>query len=467
MTKTEPPTRRKLIEVALPLEAINAAAAREKAIRPGHPSTLHLWWARRPLAVARAVLLAQLIDDPSSHPDQFPTLESQEVERQRLFELIAQLAPWEKSNDPELLDAAHQEIIHSWQATCRAERKSAAAGEDLFLAAWFDPDRLPGFHDPFAGGGSLPLEALRLGLDTRASDLNPVAVLINQALLNIPSRFAYQPAIAPQVIRPPRRAQQIQSTPTSGLANDVRWYGQRLRKELQHRLGHLYPPVTITSALAKRRPDLAPYVGQTLPIVAWLWARTVKSPDPRYAHLDVPLVTSFELSSRPSRRAYLEPIVQHQQLASQSKVKTALLPGFETLESTYHFEVRLGEPPDPANTARGTRALKRGQFYCLLSGSPITRPYLQQEFRAGRHGTKLLAVVLQAPRHRIYLSPADAPASPAEITPPWKLDELMNTATHDLVSGRGYGIERWSDLYTDRQAMLLATLCDLIEPLRD
>ena len=464
---TELPRRRKLIEVALPLEAINAAAAREKAIRPGHPSTLHLWWARRPLAVARSVLLAQFIDDPSSHPDLFPTIEAQAAERERLFTLISKLAPWEASSDQALLDAAHQEIRQSWEATCRAERRVASVGEDLFLATWFDPDRLPAFHDPFAGGGSLPLEALRLGLETSASDLNPVAVLINHALLTIPSRFAYQPSVARLHERSEGEQQPELASPTAGIVEDVRRYGTRLRTELERRLGHLYPTVTITPELVKKRPDLAPYAGESLKIVSWLWARTVASPDPRYSHLHVPLVTSFDLSTRPNRRAYIEPVVHQKRPTPAGEVRTAMLPGFEYWEASYEFEVRLGEPPDAAATARGTRTDRPGQFRCLVSGATINRAYLQQEFRAGRQQQRLMAIVLQAPRHRIYLSPSAAPPHPVAVHPPWKLDQRMNTSTHDLVSGRGYGIERWSDLYTDRQAILLATLCDLIEPIRD
>src|SRR5438309_2443449 len=123
--------RRKLIEVALPLEAINKASAREKSIRHGHPSTLHLWWARRPLAAARAVIFAQLVDDPSAYPDKFPTEEAQENERQRLFRLIEELVMWENTTNEGLLSQARDEILKSWRATC-AENDGHPRAEELF-----------------------------------------------------------------------------------------------------------------------------------------------------------------------------------------------------------------------------------------------------------------------------------------------------------------------------------------------
>ncbi len=165
---------KKLIEVALPLEAINAAAKREKSIRHGHPSTLHLWWARRPLAAARAVIWASLVDDPSSHPDKFPTEEAQNKERERLFNILEQLVIWENSNDEHVLEAAKAEIHNS-------------IGDDL-----------PEFLDPFAGGGAIPLEAQRLGLKAHAHDLNPVAVMINKAMIEIPPMFAGMPPVNPE-----------------------------------------------------------------------------------------------------------------------------------------------------------------------------------------------------------------------------------------------------------------------------
>jgi putative DNA methylase len=205
--------RRKLIEVALPLEAINRESAREKSIRHGHPSTLHLWWARRPLAAARAVLFAQLVDDPSARPEEFPTQVAQDVERKRLFELMERLVKWENSTDEKLFAQAHAEIL-----------KSTGGNPPPIL-------------DPFAGGGSIPLEAQRLGLEVHASDLNPVAVLINKAMIEIPPKYAGRPPVFPGAAEGA-----VQHWPrATGLAEDVRRYGAWMREQAQGRIGHVYP----------------------------------------------------------------------------------------------------------------------------------------------------------------------------------------------------------------------------------
>jgi putative DNA methylase len=262
--------KKKLIEVALPLEAINVASAREKSIRHGHPSTLHLWWARRPLAAARAVIFAQMVDDPSSHPDIFPTEKAQEKERQRLFRIIEELVKWENTTNEKVLQQARDEIWQSWRYTC-AENADHPRAKELF-----DRYKLPGFHDPFAGGGSLPLEAQRLGLESYASDLNPVAVLINKAMIEIPPTFAGKPPVNPDVKKNADLAGREWKS-AQGLAEDVRYYGQWMREEAEKRIGHLYPKVEVTAAMAQERPDLKNYVGQKLTVIAWLWARTVRS----------------------------------------------------------------------------------------------------------------------------------------------------------------------------------------------
>jgi putative DNA methylase len=234
------PARKKLIEVAMPLEDINREAAREKSIRHGHPSTLHLWWARRPLAAARAVIFAQMVDDPGSLPEEFPTEEAQEVERQRLFQMIRELVKWENTTNESMLEAARAEIRKSWARWCRL------SGED--------PAKLPPFHDPFAGGGSLPLEAQRLGLEAHASDLNPVAVLINKAMIEIPSKFAGRKPVGP-VLKGEKQATLHEDwSGAKGLAEDVRRYGQWMREEAQKRIGHLYPPAEITAEMVTHLP---------------------------------------------------------------------------------------------------------------------------------------------------------------------------------------------------------------------
>nr|MBA3297971.1 DUF1156 domain-containing protein [Acidobacteriota bacterium] len=255
--------KRKLIEVALPLEAINKASAREKSIRHGHPSTLHLWWARRPLAAARAVIFAQMVDDPSAHPDLFPTAKKQEKERQRLFRIIEELVLWENTTNETVLQAARDEIWQSWRYTC-AENADHPCAKELF-----DRHKLPAFHDPFAGGGALPLEAQRLGLESYASDLNPVAVLINKAMIEIPPKFAGRPPVNPES----RRDKSLFAREwkgAQGLAEDVRYYGKWMRDEAEKRIGHLYPKIEVTAEMAKGRPDLKPYVGKSLTVIAWL-----------------------------------------------------------------------------------------------------------------------------------------------------------------------------------------------------
>jgi len=340
-------TRKKLIEVALPLDAINAASAREKSIRHGHPSTLHLWWARRPLAAARAVIFAQLVDDPSSWPELFPTEAAQEAERQRLFRLIEQLVQWENTTNEDLLRQAREEIWKSWRRTCAAVREEIenrkeeienrteeienrteeiekrkeerAEREWERLLALFDPDRLPAFHDPFAGGGALPLEAQRLGLEAYASDLNPVAVLINKAMIEIPPKFAGMPPVNPDFrLRNLDFGLEGEWTGAKGLAADVRYYGQWMRDEAEKRIGHLYPKVLVVrNADGSYRHATQSEIQnpkskiQNLTVIAWLWARTVKSPNPAFRHVDVPLASTFILSSKPGKDVFDTLIVDH------------------------------------------------------------------------------------------------------------------------------------------------------------
>ncbi|WP_156468454.1 DUF1156 domain-containing protein, partial [Alicyclobacillus mali (ex Roth et al. 2021)] len=275
MPKVKAP--KKLIEVALPLDGINAEAAREKSIRHGHPSTLHLWWARRPLAAARAVLFAQLVNDPGGERGYKPgmTKEQAQKERERLFDIMRRLVKWENSNNEEVLREAREEIWKSWRETC--EMNKGLPG--------FDPDKLPAFHDPFAGGGSIPLEAQRLGLEAYASDLNPVAVLINKALIEIPPKFAGRPPVNPEA-RSKMGLLEEEWKGAHGLAEDIRYYGEWMRDEAFKRIGHLYPQVELP-------PE---HGGGKATVIAWIWARTVKSPNPAYSHVDVPLVSTFYLS---------------------------------------------------------------------------------------------------------------------------------------------------------------------------
>jgi len=425
---------KKLIEVALPLDAINKAAAREKSIRHGHPSTLHLWWARRPLAAARAVIFAQMVDDPSARPDLFPTEEEQQKERERLFGIIEELVQWENTTNEAVLEKARAEIRKSWQRAC-ADHADHPRAKELF-----NPDKLPAFHDPFAGGGALPLEAQRLGLEAYASDLNPVAVLINKAMIEIPPRFAGLPPVNPKA-RADQRLFSREWKGAQGLAEDVRYYGEWMRNEAEKRIGHLYPKIRITAEMAEERPDLKPYVGQELTVIAWIWARTVKSPNPAFAHVDVPLASTFMLSTKAGKEAYVEPVIEG---------------------DSYRFTVKVGKPADFERAKLGTTAGKRSAFKCLMSGVPITYDHIRTEGKAGRMGAKLMAIVAEGERGRVYLLPLPEHVAAANAAKPeWKPDLPLPDNPRDFKTPN-YGLTTYGDLFTPRQLVALTTFSDLV-----
>jgi len=431
-------SRKKLIEVALPLDAINAAGAREKSIRHGHPSTLHLWWARRPLATARAVLFAQMVDDPSAWPELFPTEAAQQRERERLFRIIEHLVVWEHTTNEEVLERARRAIRRSWARHClggtAAERLSDDEIAEAIRTGQIPP--LPGVHDPFAGGGTIPLEAQRLGLEAYAGDLNPVAVTINKAMIEIPPRFRDRPPVNPQ----DRRRPDLNAwRGVQGLAADVRYYGQWMREQAQRRIGHLYPPITITAELASDRPDLEPLIGQQLTVIAWLWARTVRSPNPAFAHVEAPLVTTFILSGKPGHEAYVEPVVEG---------------------DAYHFTVRVGTPP--AWAKNGTKPARGANFRCLLSGAPIAGDYIKAEGQAGRMGARMLAIVAEGPRGRVYLPPtAEHEAIARSAQPTWKPEIDIPPDRRSMFTPL-YGLTTFADLFTPRQLVALTTFADLV-----
>ena len=466
---------KKLIEVALPLDAINKASAREKSIRHGHPSTLHLWWARRPLAAARAVIFAQMVDDPSGYVDGLlsdtkkrraaerelkkrvaghaakraltrddaiaepqPTLEEviAEQERDRLFAIIEDFVLWENTTNEEVLDPARREIWQSWRRACAENAGHPRAAEI------FDRHKLPAFHDPFAGGGSLPLEAQRLGLEAHASDLNPVAVLINKAMIEIPPKFAGWAPVNPEW-RSKSKEEQTLATwrGAQGLAEDVRYYGQWMRDQAEKRIGHLYPKIEVTTDMAKERPDLERYKGRKLTVIAWLWARTVKSPNPAFAAVEVPLASTFMLSAKKGKEAYVEPVIENR---------------------GYRFTVKVGEPPDAATTKTGTKLSRGANFRCLMSGTPIAPVYIYGEATGGRMGEQLMAIVVEGDRRRVYLSPTrkqEAMARKAE--PAWN-PEVAMPENPRWFSPPLYGLTTYGDLFTPRQLVALTTFSDLV-----
>jgi len=430
-------TRKKLIEVALPLDAINAASAREKSIRHGHPSTLHLWWARRPLAAARAVLFAQLVDDPSGVPEEFPTEQEQTQERERLFNIIEELVLWENTTNENVLEKARAEIRRSWCRTCADNRDHPRAAE------LFDPDKLPAFHDPFAGGGAIPLEAQRLGLESYASDLNPVAVLINKAMIEIPPKFAGRPPVNPE-----RNFGHVGINAAwkgaSGLADDVRYYGKWMRDEAENRIGHLYPKIEVTAEMAAERPDLKKYVGRKLTVIAWLWARTVRSPNPAFADVEVPLASTFILSKKKGKEAYVEPLIE---------------------DGGYRFTVKAGTPPEWAQ--KGTK-LSRGSFKCLYSDSPIQYKYIDGEANEGRMGERMMAIVAEGDRGRVYLDPTlEMERIASSEDPAWKPDLPSRGTWASNAQGRRYGFWTFGDYFTPRQLVALTTFSDLVGEARE
>jgi putative DNA methylase len=431
---------KKLIEVALPLVAINKACAREKSIRHGHPSTLHLWWARRPLAAARAVIFAQMVDDPSAHPDLFPTEKKQEKERQRLFRIIEDLVQWENTTNEEVLERARAEIWQSWRAAC-AENVDHPHAKELF-----NRHKLPGFHDPFAGGGTLPLEAQRLGLESYGSDLNPVAVLIAKAMIEIPPMFAGRSPVNPEA----RQQKDLIAREWKGaqaLAEDIRYYGKWMRDEAEKRIGHLYPQIEITADMAKGRPDLKPLIGEKLTVIAWLWARTVKSPNPAFARMDVPLASTFMLSTKEDKEAYVRLVIE---------------------DGGYRFTVSMGKPKDAEDAKNGTKLARGANFRCVMSQSPIQADYIRAEAQAGRMGTRLMAIVAEGKQRRIYLAPtAKHEAVARTAQPAWKPELKVPTRCHDVDRLPMYGMPTWGDAFTPRQLVGLTTFSDLVQEARE
>ena len=392
---------KKLIEVALPLEKINAESAREKSIRHGHPSTLHLWWARRPLAAARAVIWASLVDDPSSHPEKFPTEEEQNQERQRLFRILEELVVWENSNDERVLAVAKEEIQKSTNGN--------------------PPELL----DPFAGGGAIPLEAQRLGLKAHAHDLNPVAVMINKAMIEIPPRFAGKAPVNPSACI--SKMAQIWSS-AQGLAEDVRYYGEWMKQEAFKRIGHLYPKV--------KAPQEQ---GGEATVIAWIWARTVKCPNPACG-CEMPLASSFVLSKKKGKEAWISPKFD-----------------YETKKITYEVHMGKGEIPQAPKAARGAN------FTCVMCKENVTGNYVRTEAHQGHMNASLIAIVAEGKHGRLYLSSTEDHIRVAmQAEPEWKPEQLVTTPCHDVDRLPMYGMPTWGDAFTKRQLTALTTFSALV-----
>jgi len=388
--------KKKLIEVALPLEAINKESAREKSIRHGHPSTLHLWWSRKPLATCRAVLFSSLVDDPSCHPDKFTTEEAQIEERERLFKLIERLVKWENINDEKLYKEAYEEIL-----------KSA------------DGKLLP-ILDPFAGGGSIPLEAQRLGLEAYASDLNPVAVLINKALIEIPPKFSGSPPVNPESRK--KLGKDIEYKGASGLAEDIRYYGEWMREEAFKQVGHLYPKLKLEN-------------GKEAIVIAWKWARTVKCSNPACG-AEMPLVSGFWLSKKNGKEVWAYPRVNED-------------------NKSVNFEIREGK----CEIEEGTVGRKGAR--CICCGESVSLPYIRGEAKAGRMGTKMMAIVVDGDNGRIYVTPNERHIDMANVK---RSDDHPDGILQGkaAVSTPLYGLKNFSDLFTDRQITTLSLFSNLI-----
>ncbi|MGV0041604.1 DUF1156 domain-containing protein [Mycobacterium colombiense] len=400
--------KRKLIEVALPLEAINRESAREKSIRHGHPSTLHLWWARRPLAAARAVLFAQLVDDPSSRPDEFPTEELQRKERDRLHALIERLVVWENIRDATLLAEAHAEILKSTNG---------------------NP---PPILDPFAGGGTIPLEAQRLGLEAHASDLNPVAVLINKALIEIPPKFRDQPPVFPGLAESEIRSWKG----AEGLAADVRAYGAWMRHEAQKRIGHLYPKATLSD-------------GSKATVIAWIWARTVTCPNPACG-IEMPLVRSWWLGKKKGKEAYVVPqVVADVSHPSGQRVR---------------FEIGHDAKREPG-AEDGT--VGRNGARCVACASSVELKYIRSEGQKGRIGHQVMAVVAEGNRRRSYIAPTSQQSDAATVDRPSDTPTASIPPQAPSFRVQAYGMTKWADLFTNRQLIALTTLSDLVPAARE
>lgn len=390
------------------------------------------------------MIFAQMVNDPGYQQGEgFKYgVNKQEAakKREKLFNILRELVKWENTNNETVLNQARAAIMESWREICALNKDHPDAAE------LFNPNKLPGFHDPFAGGGALPLEAQRLGLESHASDLNPVAVTINKAMIEIPPKFAGRAPVGPEPVADKISKKKATKdafedwSGAKGLAEDVRRYGAWMRDEAEKRIGHLYPKVLVTEAMVAERPDLAPYLGDELTVIAWLWARTVKSPSPAFAHVEVPLASSFILSSKTGKEAYVEPVVQG---------------------DSYHFTVKVGTPPLSAKN--GTKLARGANFECLLSKAPIEGKHVKAEGLAGRLGQRLMAIVAEGKKGRVYLSPLSEHQVVANSAiPQWRPGNALPDDPRNFWT-LSYGLAKYGDLFTSRQLVGLTTFSELVD----
>ena len=432
---------KKLIEVALPLDDINVAAAREKSIRHGHPSTLHLWWARRPLAAARAVIFAQMVNDPGYQQDggfkYGVNKKEAEIKREKLFQIIRDLVKWENTNNEDVLNCARGAIKESWQETCHLNRNHPQAAE------LFNPKKLPAFHDPFAGGGAIPLEAQRLGLESYASDLNPVAVMINKAMIEIPPKFVGQAPIGPLPEAEKQQNLVEDCNGVKGLAEDVRRYGRWIRDEAKSEIGHLYPDIVVTQDMIIVQSELKNLNGKSLKPVAWIWSRTIKNPNPAFSGNTIPLSKSFALSTKNGKCAWIEVVKSDN-------------------EDGYTFIVKTG-PSIPTQWKKGSVGRKGAQ--CLLTGTTVALAEIRSAGKNGLLSEKLMAIVAEGPTGRVFLNPLKSQEDAVNDIHVADMTSLPIDHWSGRTNSVAYGLDSFEKLYSSRQAMALNCFVGLMNRL--
>ena len=406
-------TDRRLIEDFIPIKEISVEAAREKSIRKGHISTLHLWWARRPLVAARAAVFASLVAAPESHQ-----------KRSHLKKQMIDLCKWEAV--PETISKAKDAILEA-----QRERLGLPVGTKL------QDVPPPKVLDMFAGGGAIQLEALRLGCETFAVDLNPVAHIIELCTLVYPQRYGKK------------------------LADEVESWGNWVIGKVRSEIGDLYPVIRVGEVLADRPEQMsllsAPppkqlSLAQGLTPVAYLWTRTVKCPNPACG-ADVPLVRQTWLCKKAKKYVALRVIPNHVTMRVE----------FEVVEAA--TEKDLGFDP-----AAGSA---RGQSTCRHCGTTVNSAHAKVEGKAGKIGQQFMAVVCTTPgaKGKTYLSGKHYESSyiPDEVDLKKRLEKLceetgLTVPNEPIFSGDTraffthlYGLDQFEKLFTSRQLLALMT----------